>query len=179
MRVADEVAAVLRAEAAGDDHLAVRMQRLADRVERLGDRAVDEAAGVDDDEIRALVRRRHRVALGLELREDLLGVDERLRAAERNEADAQVRCRRVGLRIGAEWARRAHAQDWSRDRGGCALHNAPAPGQVVRRVQRFLSSSPGCGALPKFGNGNAANMPRVWSCIRCCMSMNSFALCSR
>ena len=53
MRVADEVAAVLRAEAAGDDHLAVLGERLADRVERFGDRGVDEAAGVDDDEIGA------------------------------------------------------------------------------------------------------------------------------
>jgi hypothetical protein len=37
MRVAHERAAVLRAEAAGDDDLAVLRERLADRVERLGD----------------------------------------------------------------------------------------------------------------------------------------------
>ena len=38
------------------------------------------------------------VALGAQLREDLLGVDERLRAAERDEADA--RCVRVDVAIG-------------------------------------------------------------------------------
>ena len=29
------------------------------------------------------------------------------------------------------------------------------------------------------GKGNAENIPRVCSCIRCCISMKSFALCSR
>jgi hypothetical protein len=47
--------AVLRAQAAGDDHAAVLLQRLADRAERLFDRRVDEAAGVDDDEVGAAV----------------------------------------------------------------------------------------------------------------------------
>ena len=88
--VAHERAAVLGAEAAGDDHLAVLGQRFADRVERLGDRGVDEAAGVDDDEVGAVVVGRDRVALGAQLREDLLGIDERLRAAERDEADARA-----------------------------------------------------------------------------------------
>ena len=91
MRRADERATVLGAEAAGDDHLAVLGERFADRVERLGDRGVDEAAGVDDDEVGAVVGRRDVVALGAQLGEDLLGVDERLRAAERNEADARRR----------------------------------------------------------------------------------------
>jgi len=91
VRCADEAAAVLGAEAAGDDHLAVLGQRLADRVERLGDGGVDETAGVDDDEIRAFVRGRDRVALGPELGDDLFRVDERLRAAERDEPDARRR----------------------------------------------------------------------------------------
>jgi len=85
--VADQCAVALRAEAPGDDHLAVGGQRLADRLERLLDGSIDEAAGIDDHQIRALVGRRDRVALGLELGEDLLGVDQRLRAAERHEAD--------------------------------------------------------------------------------------------
>ena len=45
----------LRAHAAGDDDLAVLGQRLADGVERFRLRAVEEAAGVDDDEVGALV----------------------------------------------------------------------------------------------------------------------------
>jgi hypothetical protein len=48
---------------------------------------VDEAAGVDDDEVGALVGRRDLVALGAQLGEDALGVDQRLRAAEADEAD--------------------------------------------------------------------------------------------
>ena len=89
MRFAHERAAVLGAQAAGDDHLAVLGQRLADGVERFRDGGVDEAAGVDDDEVGAVVVGRDRVALGAQLREDLLGIDERLRAAERHEADAR------------------------------------------------------------------------------------------
>jgi len=66
-------------EASGDDDAPVLGQRLADGVERLGDRGVDEAAGVDDDEVGAGVVGRGGVALGAQLREDALGVDERLR----------------------------------------------------------------------------------------------------
>jgi hypothetical protein len=67
--------AVLRAETPRDDHLAVLGERLADRAERLLDRRVDEAAGVDDDEVRAGVAGRGRVALRAQAREDLLGID--------------------------------------------------------------------------------------------------------
>ena len=176
MRVAHEVAAFLGAEAAGDDHLAVLGERFADRVERFGDGGVDEAAGVDDDEVGAFVGRRDRVALGAQLREDLLGIDERLRAAERDEADARRRRRRRG-----RWASRGLTVASCglivrRSNARAAMRDAAARS----RAQRFLSSSGRvCGGAPKLGNGNAANMPRVWSCIRCCMSMNSFALCSR
>src|SRR5262249_47207457 len=58
----------------------------ADRVERLRLGAVEEAAGIDDDEVRALVRTRELVALGAQPRDDALGIDQRLRAAERDEA---------------------------------------------------------------------------------------------
>jgi hypothetical protein len=77
MRVADEV--VLDAQATGDDDLAVLGECLADRMERFLDRGVDEAAGVDDDEVGAGVVLRGLVALGAQLREDALGVDQRLR----------------------------------------------------------------------------------------------------
>ena len=86
MRLADDVA--LRAEAAGDDHLAVLVERFADGVEGFVDRLVDEAAGVDDDEIGVLVAGGDQIALGAQLREDALGIDQRLRAAERDEADS-------------------------------------------------------------------------------------------
>ena len=66
VRLPDDIA--LGAEAAGDDHLAVFGERLADRVERFVDRAVDEAAGVDDDEVGILVGGRDQVALGAQLR---------------------------------------------------------------------------------------------------------------
>ncbi|CAN0621223.1 protein of unknown function [Burkholderia multivorans] len=85
MHFLDEAAAaraLLRAEAAGDDHLAVFVQRLADRVEAFLHRFVDEAAGVDDDEIGAVIGAGDLVALRAQLGDDLLGVDERFRAPE-------------------------------------------------------------------------------------------------
>jgi hypothetical protein len=60
VRGLDDVA--LGAEAAGDDHLAVLGQRLADGVERLFDRGIDEAAGIDDDQI-GCARRRYFVVV--------------------------------------------------------------------------------------------------------------------
>jgi hypothetical protein len=64
--------ALLRAEAAGDDDLAVLRQRLADRVERFLDRGIDEAARVDDDEVGVVVRRGRDIALRTQLRKDAL-----------------------------------------------------------------------------------------------------------
>jgi hypothetical protein len=48
-------------------------------MERFLDRGVDETAGVDDDEVGAGVVLGGLVALGAQLREDALGVDQRLR----------------------------------------------------------------------------------------------------
>ncbi len=98
MRFADEAAAFPRAQATGDDDLAVLVQRFADRVERFGDGRIDEPAGIDDDEIGAVVRGRDRVAFGAKLRQDLLGIDERLRTPERDEADAG-RIRRAAIGV--------------------------------------------------------------------------------
>jgi hypothetical protein len=67
--------AFFRPQAAGDDDLAVFGERLADGAERLLDRGVDEAAGVDDDEVGARVAGRSRIALRAQAREDLLGID--------------------------------------------------------------------------------------------------------
>jgi hypothetical protein len=80
----------LRAEAAGDQHLAVGRHRLADRLERLLDRVVDEAAGVDHDEVGVLVGRDGLVTLRAQPGEDALGVHERLGAAEADETDATI-----------------------------------------------------------------------------------------
>jgi hypothetical protein len=66
-------------QAPRDHDFAVLGERLADRLERLLDRGVDEAAGVDDDEVGTGVILGGFVALGAQLREDALGVDQRLR----------------------------------------------------------------------------------------------------
>ena len=71
-RMPFEDARRVRPEAAGDDHFAVLFERLTDGVQRFVDRRVDEAAGIDDYEVRALVGRRHQVTLGAQLREDTL-----------------------------------------------------------------------------------------------------------
>jgi len=73
--------ALLRGEAAGGDHFAVLGKRLADRVERFLDRRIDEAAGVDDDEVGVVVARRGGIALGTQLSEDALRIDEGLGTA--------------------------------------------------------------------------------------------------
>ena len=128
--VADQRAILLGAEAAGDDHLAVRGQCLADRLERLLDGRVDEAAGVDDHQIRPLVGRHDRVALGLELGEDLLGVDQRLRAAERHEADG-------GRGIGARCVGRATRRSSRRGHGNVTMAwGRPRPAVAARSAMR-------------------------------------------
>ncbi len=76
----------LGAHAAGDDDLAVLRQRLADRRERFRLRAVEEPAGVDDGEVGAVVLAGELVALRAQPRDDALGIDQRLGAAERDEA---------------------------------------------------------------------------------------------
>ena len=76
------------AQTAGDDDLAVFGQRLADGIERFGDRIVDEAAGVDDDQVGPLVLRGNAVAFGTQLGDDAFGIDQGLGAAQRDEADA-------------------------------------------------------------------------------------------
>ena len=66
--------------------LPLSFERLADGVERFRLGAVEEAAGVDDDEIGAGVLARKLIALGAQPRDDALAIDQRLRAAERDEA---------------------------------------------------------------------------------------------
>jgi len=77
----------LLAQAPCDDHLAVLGQGLTDGVQRLGHRGVDETTSVDDDHVGVVVGGHDLVALDLELGEDTLGIDQRLRAPEADEAD--------------------------------------------------------------------------------------------
>ena len=77
MRVANQV--LLDPQATRDDNLAVLGERFADGMKRFLDRGVDEAAGVDDDEVGARVVLGGGVALGAQLGENALGVDQRFR----------------------------------------------------------------------------------------------------
>jgi hypothetical protein len=77
-----------RAHAAGDDDLAVFLQRGADRPERLLACRVKEAAGVDDDEVGAVVLAGDLVAFGPQARQDPFGIDERFRASKADKTDA-------------------------------------------------------------------------------------------
>ncbi len=88
VHLGDEILATVaaRTEAARDDHLAVFRQRFTDGVERFLHRRVDEAAGVDDDEVSPLIGRAGGVALGAQLRQDQFRIDQRLWAAQRHEA---------------------------------------------------------------------------------------------
>ena len=91
--------ALLGAEAAGDDDLAVFGQRLADRVERFLHRRIDEAAGVHDDEVGTRVGRGRSVALGAQLREDAFGIDQRLGTAQRDKSDLGRRGRHLSASL--------------------------------------------------------------------------------
>ena len=87
------------AEAAGDNHFAVLAEGFADGVERFGDGFVDKAAGIDDDEIGVVVAVGDGVAVGADLGEDALGIDQRFRAAEADEADGGLFCSHDDARL--------------------------------------------------------------------------------
>ena len=65
----------LGTHAAGDDDLAVLLQRLTDGSQRFRLGAVEKAAGVDDDEVGAGVLARERIALRPQAGDDALRVD--------------------------------------------------------------------------------------------------------
>ena len=89
-----------RTHAAGDDDLAVFLERAANGRKRFRLGAVEETAGVDDDEVGALVLARELIALRAQARDDTLAVDERLRAAEGDKA--YFRRGRIGF-SGLDW----------------------------------------------------------------------------
>ena len=165
VRLADDVA--LGAEAAGDDDLAVLGERLADGVERFLDRGIDEAAGVDDDEIGILVAGRDEVTLGAQLREDALGIDQRLGAAEGNEPDlARWRCGHGGARR----VRRA-------SHGELRVVYALAAVFAVACVVRGFAS--GARRPGNRGRGSCRTDCGSACCSCCCISRKVLALCSR
>ncbi len=114
------------------DHPPVLRQRLADRIEALGLRAVEKAAGVHDHRIRAAVIGRDRVTFGAQSRQDAFAVDQRLGTAERDHADGRL-----------AWAACLSQRGFRRDVGakvGRVGAHAPAytdgrrPGQADRCV---------------------------------------------
>ena len=92
----------LGAHAAGDDDLAVFGHRLADGVEALGLGAVEETAGVDDDDVGAVMPPGDLVAFRSQMRDDPLAVDQGLRAAEADEGNLRSD---VGAGIGGHLRR--------------------------------------------------------------------------
>ena len=75
------------AHAAGHDHAAVLGDGFADCGQAFFLRTVEEAAGIDQDDIGAGVVRAHRIAVGAQAGEDALAVDERLGTAEADHPD--------------------------------------------------------------------------------------------
>ena len=82
VNVPNEIAVLLRAETARNDHFTVFGDSLANRVKRLRHGVVDKAAGVDHHQIRVAVIADGCVALRLQARQHLFAIDERLRATE-------------------------------------------------------------------------------------------------
>jgi len=111
------------AETTGDDHLAVFGQRLADGVERFGHCRVDETAGIDHHHIGGIVARHNVVTLRAQLGEDALGIDQRLGAAETDEAHFRIGCCHGGNRCD-EPGRRLYVLGWRE------AHSMPPSGRL-------------------------------------------------
>ena len=77
----------LGTETAGDDYLAVFRQRFADGIQRFGHGAVNEATGIDYDQVGVVVGGHDVITLGPQLGKDLLGIDQGLGTAEADKAD--------------------------------------------------------------------------------------------
>ena len=96
-RLADRLR--FRAHATRHDHAPVLRHRRADRLQRLLLGAVQEAAGVDDDGVSPGMAPGELVALRAQLRQDPLGIHQRLRTAEGNEGNAWRVDEKVGHRV--------------------------------------------------------------------------------
>jgi hypothetical protein len=117
--------------AAGDHDLAVFRKRRADRGERFCLRAVEKAAGVDNRQVGIGVLAGEFVALRAQPRDNTLGIDQRFRAAKRDEGDARgaVHGRFESLLIGLSCLdREATCRD-----GGAPI--AAKPGAHIHHTQ--------------------------------------------
>ncbi len=117
-----------RAQAAGDDDLAVAGQRLADGVQAFLHRGVDETAGVDDHQIGAVVGLARDVAFSLQLGQDQFGIGQRLGAAEADESDGRCGDRRGRTRRG--------------NIGGLHARDCPASARGGRSVSASVQAAP-------------------------------------
>ena len=77
-----------RPKATGHDDLAIFPQGLPDRIERLFNRSIDEAAGIDDNQVGIAIGWHQVIAFRSKLRHDLFAIDQCLGAPETNETDA-------------------------------------------------------------------------------------------
>ncbi len=98
------------AEAAGDDDLAVFLERFADGIQGFCFGGIQKATGVDDDRVGPLVFGGNAVAFGAQAGQDALAVDQGFRAAQRDHADvwlafAEVRLHLCVGKVGAEAGR--------------------------------------------------------------------------
>ena len=129
----------LGAEAAGDDHLSIRLDGFADGGEAFVAGGVEEAAGVDEHEVGAGIVGRDLVALGAQARDDAFRVDECLRATERNDADF----RRLGRfdRGGSEGCDRHGGPASAKPRSGKAAPSRAADQLAVSSIPFSASRS--------------------------------------
>src|SRR5205814_9081917 len=115
---------------------------------------VDEAAGVDDHEVGVVVGGRGGVALGAQLREDALGIDQRLGTTEAYETDPRGGATRRNVRTSRTRSCRSCCQRGNRGRKGprtcCGPGSASAPGTA-----RTSSGSVPC----KPASGSASPAP--------------------
>ena len=103
VHLAHQIAAALArfgAEAAGDNHLAVFCQRLADGVQAFPDGIVDEATGIDNHQVGAFKGLGSLIALRAQLRKNQFGIGQCFWAAQTDKAHAW---RRFGRQSRGLW----------------------------------------------------------------------------
>jgi hypothetical protein len=77
----------IRAEAARDYHIGTMLQSLADDIQRLFDRILDKAAGVNNHRVRILIGGADLIPLLHKKSDDVLGIHQILAAAQRNKSN--------------------------------------------------------------------------------------------
>ena len=87
LRISSEDRPRFGSHATGDDHLAILAHRGTNSGKRFRLGAVEKPAGIDDHRVSAFVMLGDVIALSAQLRDDALGIDQRLGAAERDKRD--------------------------------------------------------------------------------------------